>query len=184
MLRLKFGGFYYPDSSVFISLIFQRHSRKILFLNAPSFRKCLYTGVFFVLFLRKMFTLLSLLILLLFRECVLECTRKMSSVFEPKPVSGTLWWCLQRTNTHQTPQHGWANDSSFCLPSLPVSLSSLSVCPSICLSVCPGDITQKGYEKKRSKLLAPYIPQIQGKADLLDIFSPKQSFSSCCSGNG
>uniref|UniRef100_A0A8C9TM93 Disco interacting A n=1 Tax=Scleropages formosus TaxID=113540 RepID=A0A8C9TM93_SCLFO len=30
---------------------------------------------------------------------------------------------------------------------------------------CPpaGDITQKGYEKKRSKLLAPYIPQIQGK---------------------
>uniref|UniRef100_A0A673I9S8 Disco-interacting protein 2 homolog A-like n=1 Tax=Sinocyclocheilus rhinocerous TaxID=307959 RepID=A0A673I9S8_9TELE len=26
-----------------------------------------------------------------------------------------------------------------------------------------GDITQKGYEKKRGKLLAPYIPQIQGK---------------------
>uniref|UniRef100_A0A8B9HZ05 Disco-interacting protein 2 homolog A n=1 Tax=Astyanax mexicanus TaxID=7994 RepID=A0A8B9HZ05_ASTMX len=25
----------------------------------------------------------------------------------------------------------------------------------------PGDITQKGYEKKRGKLLAPYIPQIQ-----------------------
>ncbi|KAL7882238.1 hypothetical protein AOLI_G00090870 [Acnodon oligacanthus] len=25
-----------------------------------------------------------------------------------------------------------------------------------------GDITQKGYEKKRGKLLAPYIPQIQG----------------------
>ncbi|KAK3542867.1 hypothetical protein QTP70_006122 [Hemibagrus guttatus] len=24
-----------------------------------------------------------------------------------------------------------------------------------------GDITQKGYEKKRGKLLAPYIPQIQ-----------------------
>uniref|UniRef100_A0A8C3AXR0 Disco interacting A n=1 Tax=Cyclopterus lumpus TaxID=8103 RepID=A0A8C3AXR0_CYCLU len=26
------------------------------------------------------------------------------------------------------------------------------------------DITQKGYEKKRGKLLAPYVPQIQGKA--------------------
>uniref|UniRef100_A0A8C8SY14 Disco interacting protein 2 homolog B n=1 Tax=Pelusios castaneus TaxID=367368 RepID=A0A8C8SY14_9SAUR len=26
-----------------------------------------------------------------------------------------------------------------------------------------GDITQKGYEKKRAKLLAPYIPQTQGK---------------------
>lgn len=26
-----------------------------------------------------------------------------------------------------------------------------------------GDITQKGYEKKRAKLLARYIPLIQGK---------------------
>ncbi|KAI5615430.1 disco-interacting protein 2-like A isoform X2, partial [Silurus asotus] len=30
------------------------------------------------------------------------------------------------------------------------------------LSLFIGDITQKGYEKKRGKLLAPYIPQIQG----------------------
>uniref|UniRef100_A0A8B9HWW5 Disco-interacting protein 2 homolog A n=1 Tax=Astyanax mexicanus TaxID=7994 RepID=A0A8B9HWW5_ASTMX len=30
-------------------------------------------------------------------------------------------------------------------------------------SLWVGDITQKGYEKKRGKLLAPYIPQIQGK---------------------
>ncbi|XP_028971471.2 disco-interacting protein 2 homolog A isoform X3 [Esox lucius] len=30
------------------------------------------------------------------------------------------------------------------------------------LELSEGDITQKGYEKKRSKLLAPYIPQIQG----------------------
>uniref|UniRef100_A0AAR2JWT0 DMAP1-binding domain-containing protein n=1 Tax=Pygocentrus nattereri TaxID=42514 RepID=A0AAR2JWT0_PYGNA len=36
--------------------------------------------------------------------------------------------------------------------------------PSIICSykAAPGDITQKGYEKKRGKLLAPYIPQIQG----------------------
>lgn len=26
-----------------------------------------------------------------------------------------------------------------------------------------GDITQKGYEKKRAKLLAPYVPQTQGR---------------------
>ncbi|XP_052379049.1 disco-interacting protein 2 homolog A isoform X6 [Oncorhynchus keta] len=30
------------------------------------------------------------------------------------------------------------------------------------LELSEGDITQKGYEKKRAKLLAPYIPQIQG----------------------
>ncbi|XP_062313308.1 disco-interacting protein 2 homolog A isoform X7 [Osmerus eperlanus] len=30
------------------------------------------------------------------------------------------------------------------------------------LELSEGDITQKGYEKKRGKLLAPYIPQIQG----------------------
>uniref|UniRef100_A0A7N5ZR08 DMAP1-binding domain-containing protein n=1 Tax=Anabas testudineus TaxID=64144 RepID=A0A7N5ZR08_ANATE len=54
---------------------------------------------------------------------------------------------------------------------LSVPLSSLSLSLSLCLSVplyfsvsvCTGDITQKGYEKKRGKLLAPYIPQIQGK---------------------
>uniref|UniRef100_A0A667XSC8 Disco interacting A n=1 Tax=Myripristis murdjan TaxID=586833 RepID=A0A667XSC8_9TELE len=40
--------------------------------------------------------------------------------------------------------------------SLPLSLSV-----PLYLSVCAGDITQKGYEKKRGKLLAPYIPQIQ-----------------------
>uniref|UniRef100_A0A672RCU5 Disco interacting A n=1 Tax=Sinocyclocheilus grahami TaxID=75366 RepID=A0A672RCU5_SINGR len=32
---------------------------------------------------------------------------------------------------------------------------------SLSLSLSVGDITQKGYEKKRGKLLAPYIPQIQ-----------------------
>ncbi|MGH0120700.1 UNVERIFIED_CONTAM: hypothetical protein FKN15_031629 [Acipenser sinensis] len=32
-----------------------------------------------------------------------------------------------------------------------------------------GDITQKGYEKKRAKLLAPYIPQIQGVDPSLQI---------------
>uniref|UniRef100_A0A8C1SWQ0 Disco-interacting protein 2 homolog A n=1 Tax=Cyprinus carpio TaxID=7962 RepID=A0A8C1SWQ0_CYPCA len=35
--------------------------------------------------------------------------------------------------------------------------------PFLSLSLSVGDITQKGYEKKRGKLLAPYIPQIQGK---------------------
>ncbi|XP_069509549.1 disco-interacting protein 2 homolog B isoform X2 [Ambystoma mexicanum] len=30
------------------------------------------------------------------------------------------------------------------------------------LELSEGDITQKGYEKKRSKLLAPYVPQTQG----------------------
>ncbi|RXM28053.1 Disco-interacting protein 2-like A [Acipenser ruthenus] len=43
--------------------------------------------------------------------------------------------------------------------------------PSPCcvVSACPGDITQKGYEKKRAKLLAPYIPQIQGVDPSLQI---------------
>uniref|UniRef100_A0A8B9RX24 Disco interacting protein 2 homolog B n=1 Tax=Accipiter nisus TaxID=211598 RepID=A0A8B9RX24_9AVES len=31
------------------------------------------------------------------------------------------------------------------------------------LSLFLGDITQKGYEKKRAKLLAPYVPQTQGR---------------------
>uniref|UniRef100_A0A8D3CE59 DMAP1-binding domain-containing protein n=1 Tax=Scophthalmus maximus TaxID=52904 RepID=A0A8D3CE59_SCOMX len=49
---------------------------------------------------------------------------------------------------------------------VPPSSLSLSLSDSLyfSVSVCTGDITQKGYEKKRGKLLAPYIPQIQGKA--------------------
>uniref|UniRef100_A0AAQ6A7B9 DMAP1-binding domain-containing protein n=1 Tax=Amphiprion ocellaris TaxID=80972 RepID=A0AAQ6A7B9_AMPOC len=44
-------------------------------------------------------------------------------------------------------------------------MTHLSAPPPPCLlSLCLWDITQKGYEKKRGKLLAPYIPQIQGKA--------------------
>uniref|UniRef100_W5MIU0 Disco-interacting protein 2 homolog Bb n=1 Tax=Lepisosteus oculatus TaxID=7918 RepID=W5MIU0_LEPOC len=43
----------------------------------------------------------------------------------------------------------------------------MSPCPGTWLTACvllllPGDITQKGYEKKRAKLLAPYIPQTPG----------------------
>lgn len=34
-----------------------------------------------------------------------------------------------------------------------------------------GDITQKGYEKKRAKLLARYSPLIQGKASPFFCFS-------------
>ncbi|XP_065149214.1 disco-interacting protein 2 homolog A isoform X4 [Paramisgurnus dabryanus] len=37
------------------------------------------------------------------------------------------------------------------------------------LELSEGDITQKGYEKKRGKLLAPYIPQIQGVDTSLQI---------------
>nr|XP_055071560.1 disco-interacting protein 2 homolog A isoform X2 [Misgurnus anguillicaudatus] len=37
------------------------------------------------------------------------------------------------------------------------------------LELSEGDITQKGYEKKRGKLLAPYIPQIQGVDSSLQI---------------
>ncbi|XP_033865952.3 disco-interacting protein 2 homolog A-like isoform X7 [Acipenser ruthenus] len=37
------------------------------------------------------------------------------------------------------------------------------------LELSEGDITQKGYEKKRAKLLAPYIPQIQGVDPSLQI---------------
>uniref|UniRef100_A0A7N8XI20 Disco-interacting protein 2 homolog A n=1 Tax=Mastacembelus armatus TaxID=205130 RepID=A0A7N8XI20_9TELE len=37
------------------------------------------------------------------------------------------------------------------------------------LELSEGDITQKGYEKKRGKLLAPYIPQIQGVDPSLQI---------------
>uniref|UniRef100_A0A673H7F2 Disco-interacting protein 2 homolog A-like n=1 Tax=Sinocyclocheilus rhinocerous TaxID=307959 RepID=A0A673H7F2_9TELE len=41
--------------------------------------------------------------------------------------------------------------------------------PFASLSLSVGDITQKGYEKKRGKLLAPYIPQIQGVDPSLQI---------------
>uniref|UniRef100_A0A8B9CYP0 Disco interacting B n=1 Tax=Anser brachyrhynchus TaxID=132585 RepID=A0A8B9CYP0_9AVES len=34
---------------------------------------------------------------------------------------------------------------------------------SVFLFLVSGDITQKGYEKKRAKLLAPYVPQTQGR---------------------
>ncbi|XP_015214746.1 disco-interacting protein 2 homolog A isoform X1 [Lepisosteus oculatus] len=37
------------------------------------------------------------------------------------------------------------------------------------LELSEGDITQKGYEKKRAKLLAPYVPQIQGVDPSLQI---------------
>ncbi|CAL9689779.1 unnamed protein product [Knipowitschia caucasica] len=42
------------------------------------------------------------------------------------------------------------------------------------LELSEGDITQKGYEKKRSKLLAPYIPQIQGVDPSLHVDSRAQ----------
>lgn len=65
---------------------------------------------------------------------------------------------VMHIKTLRAPSHSQANDSSLSAP-LPVSIFSLS----LSVSVRTGDITQKGYEKKRSKLLAPYIPQIQGK---------------------
>ncbi|XP_064167595.1 disco-interacting protein 2 homolog A-like isoform X4 [Anguilla rostrata] len=43
------------------------------------------------------------------------------------------------------------------------------------LELSEGDITQKGYEKKRGKLLAPYIPQIQGVDPSLQVDSRAQS---------
>uniref|UniRef100_A0A8D3CDG1 DMAP1-binding domain-containing protein n=1 Tax=Scophthalmus maximus TaxID=52904 RepID=A0A8D3CDG1_SCOMX len=54
---------------------------------------------------------------------------------------------------------------------VPPSSLSLSLSDSLyfSVSVCTGDITQKGYEKKRGKLLAPYIPQIQGVDPSLQI---------------
>ncbi|XP_008402147.1 disco-interacting protein 2 homolog A isoform X10 [Poecilia reticulata] len=45
------------------------------------------------------------------------------------------------------------------------------------LELSEGDITQKGYEKKRSKLLAPYIPQIQGVDPSLQIDNRIQASS-------
>ncbi|KAK7905076.1 hypothetical protein WMY93_017683 [Mugilogobius chulae] len=53
-----------------------------------------------------------------------------------------------------------------------------SSCWSTPVPVVPcGDITQKGYEKKRSKLLAPYIPQIQGVDPSLQIDTRTQGSS-------
>ncbi|KAJ8253028.1 hypothetical protein GJAV_G00208330 [Gymnothorax javanicus] len=43
------------------------------------------------------------------------------------------------------------------------------------LELSEGDITQKGYEKKRGKLLAPYIPQIHGVDPSLQIDNRVQS---------
>uniref|UniRef100_A0A8D3D3J5 DMAP1-binding domain-containing protein n=1 Tax=Scophthalmus maximus TaxID=52904 RepID=A0A8D3D3J5_SCOMX len=56
---------------------------------------------------------------------------------------------------------------------VPPSSLSLSLSDSLyfSVSVCTGDITQKGYEKKRGKLLAPYIPQIQVKQNLKTLHS-------------
>ena len=42
-----------------------------------------------------------------------------------------------------------------------------------------GDITQKEYEKKRSKLLSPYSPQTQGKrGEVLSVCLTKEVLSS------
>uniref|UniRef100_A0A674MTF3 Disco interacting A n=1 Tax=Takifugu rubripes TaxID=31033 RepID=A0A674MTF3_TAKRU len=54
---------------------------------------------------------------------------------------------------------------------LPLSVLYYSV------SVWLGDITQKGYEKKRSKLLAPYLPQIEGVDPSLQIDNRIQASS-------
>ncbi|TNN03110.1 hypothetical protein fugu_000139 [Takifugu bimaculatus] len=45
------------------------------------------------------------------------------------------------------------------------------------LELSEGDITQKGYEKKRSKLLAPYLPQIEGVDPSLQIDNRIQASS-------
>lgn len=82
-----------------------------------------------------------------------------------QPGSVILWLLCTQTHTHT--HQGTAElmtHLSVPPPSLSLSLNlSLSVSVWISVSVHTGDITQKGYEKKRSKLLAPYIPQIQGK---------------------
>lgn len=56
----------------------------------------------------------------------------------------------------------WA-DSEQCDASFSNTEYMIHHNPFVSLSLSVGDITQKGYEKKRGKLLAPYIPQIQGK---------------------
>uniref|UniRef100_A0AAY4EGC8 DMAP1-binding domain-containing protein n=1 Tax=Denticeps clupeoides TaxID=299321 RepID=A0AAY4EGC8_9TELE len=64
------------------------------------------------------------------------------------------------------------NERPFALPSESLADFTLSFCFST------GDITQKGYEKKRGKLLSPYIPQIQGEAaapSQITLGSPEQS---------
>ncbi|KAG5833881.1 hypothetical protein ANANG_G00280600 [Anguilla anguilla] len=57
-------------------------------------------------------------------------------------------------------------------PAAPRRIGTRSPSPR-CVST--GDITQKGYEKKRGKLLAPYIPQIQGVDPSLQVDSRAQS---------
>uniref|UniRef100_A0AAR2IZL7 DMAP1-binding domain-containing protein n=1 Tax=Pygocentrus nattereri TaxID=42514 RepID=A0AAR2IZL7_PYGNA len=55
-------------------------------------------------------------------------------------------------------------------------------CSDVCLfSLSAGDITQKGYEKKRAKLLGAYLPQIDGNQVLktFSIPSPKQTCLVC-----
>uniref|UniRef100_A0AAQ4P9C2 DMAP1-binding domain-containing protein n=1 Tax=Gasterosteus aculeatus aculeatus TaxID=481459 RepID=A0AAQ4P9C2_GASAC len=57
------------------------------------------------------------------------------------------------------------SSTSYSPMSLPVHVCGMAASTGRELLISsPGDITQKGYEKKRGKLLAPYIPQIQGKA--------------------
>ncbi|XP_067299181.1 disco-interacting protein 2 homolog A isoform X1 [Pseudorasbora parva] len=51
------------------------------------------------------------------------------------------------------------------------------------LELSEGDITQKGYEKKRGKLLAPYIPQIQGVDPSLQIEHRIHSSSQASAGS-
>uniref|UniRef100_A0AAX7SGB3 DMAP1-binding domain-containing protein n=1 Tax=Astatotilapia calliptera TaxID=8154 RepID=A0AAX7SGB3_ASTCA len=53
---------------------------------------------------------------------------------------------------------------------IPIILHSVAFCLSLKFKICSvflsmaGDITQKGYEKKRSKLIGAYLPQAPGKA--------------------
>uniref|UniRef100_A0A672J075 DMAP1-binding domain-containing protein n=1 Tax=Salarias fasciatus TaxID=181472 RepID=A0A672J075_SALFA len=56
-------------------------------------------------------------------------------------------------------------------------MTHLSSPPPAFLSLPLWDITQKGYEKKRGKLLAPYIPQIQGVDPSLQIDNRIQASS-------
>lgn len=94
------------------------------------------------------------------------------------PSSGALWCqfnqpgsailrhlCVcMHINTHAHYHQGIAELMTHLSAPPPFFSLCLSLPLYFSVSVCTGDITQKGYEKKRSKLLAPYIPQIQGKA--------------------
>lgn len=82
-------------------------------------------------------------------------------------------WCLRavQSSAHQRPGElslcpavpGWWADAEQCDASFSNTEYMIHHNPFVSLSLSVGDITQKGYEKKRGKLLAPYIPQIQGK---------------------